>query len=267
MFSRIWTRCMMIILLPALAVVLSGIPMVAHAAQQPAERQNHPAMAPLHWESAARMHKTFLLGKDRGTLAVDAGGIEFRMANGRSLKWAFGDIHTVYITPRRLVLETYLNRSLHRPGEREYRFDLTQTLPSAVAAGIADAVARPSQNADPDPNAAAIVTIPVRHRTLTGGTNGMLRFRKEGIDYVATSSGDSRSWRWADLQTLSDPDANHLFVFGFRDTYTFDLKAPLSRKVFDWATDEIYQHTESADEPVGSIPNEPANSVAKEHDE
>ena len=267
MFSRIWTRCMKIILLPALAVVLSGIPMVAHAAQQPAERQDHLAMAPLHWESAARMHKTYLLGKDHGTLAVDAGGIEFRMANGRSLKWAFGDIHTVFIAPRRLVLETYLNRSLHRPGEREYRFDLTQTLPPAVAAGVADAVARPSQNADPDPHAAAIVTIPVRHRTLTGGTNGVLRFRKEGIDYVAGAAGDSRSWRWADLQTLSDPDAYHLFVFGFRDTYTFDLKAPLSRKVFDWATDEIYQHTESADEPGASIPNQSLNGGAKEHDE
>ena len=69
------------------------------------------------------------------------------------------------------------------------------------------------------------------------------------------------------LQTLSDPDAYHLFVFGFRDTYTFDLKAPLSRKVFDWATDEIYQHTESADEPGASIPNEPVNGGAKEHNE
>lgn len=267
MLSGIWTRCMKIILLPALAAALSGIPMVAQAAQQPAGQQDHPAMAPLNWEGAALMRKTLLPGKDRGTLVVDARGIEFRMAGGRSLKWTFGDIHTVYTTPHRLVLETYLNRSLHRPGEREYRFDLTQTLPPVVAAGVAETVARPSQNEDPDPNAPAIVTIPVRHRTLTGGTNGVLRFREEGIDYVATSSGDSRSWRWADLETLSDPDAYHLFVFGFRDTYTFDLKAPLSRKVFDWANDEIYQHTESADEPVASIPNQPVNNVAKEHDE
>lgn len=258
---------MKIILLPGLAVALSWIPMVAQAVQQPAKRQNHPVMAPLHWESAARMRKTFLLGKERGTLAVDAGGIEFRLANGRNLKWAFEDIHSVFIAPRRLVLETYLNRSLHRPGEREYRFDMTQTLPPAVAAAVADAVARPSQNADPDPNGAAIVTIRVRHRTLTGGTNGVLRIRNEGIDYVANSSQDSRSWRWADLQTLSDPDAYHLFVFGFRDTYTFDLKAPLSRQVFDWAADEIYQHTESADAPGASIPNEQVNSGAKEHDE
>lgn len=216
-------------------------------------------MAPLHWASSARMRKAFLLGKAHGILAVDAEGIEFRMAGRRSLKWAFGDIHTVFIAPRHLVVETYTNRSLHRPGEREYRFDLTQTLPPSVAEGVAEAVARPSKNADPDPRAAAIVAIPVRHRTLTGGTNGVLRFRKEGIDYIAESTGDSRSWRWADIQTLSDPDAYHLFVFGFRDTYTFDLKAPLSRKVFDWAIDETYQHTESADEPL--------KAGAKEHDE
>lgn len=267
MLSGIWTRCKKISVLPALALTLSGIPMAAQTAQPPAEQQGRPAKAPLHWESAARMHKTFSPVKVRGSLVVDAAGIEFRRSDGRSLKWNFVDIHTVSITPHRLVIETYLNRSFHRPGEREYRFDLTQTLPPAVAAGVADAVARPSQNADPDPTALAIATVPVRHRTLTGGTNGVLRFRKEGIDYVATSTGDSRSWRWADLQTLSDPDAYHLFVFGFRDTYTFDLKAPLPRTVFDWATDEIYQHTESADEPGASIANEPAHGGAKEHDE
>jgi hypothetical protein len=107
----------------------------------------------------------------------------------------------------------------------------------------------------------------VRHRALTGGTNRVLRFRNDGIDYITASSGDSRSWRWTDLQALSDSDPYHLFVFGYKDTYTFDLRALLSRNLINWAMDEIYAHTESTEGPGGSILNAPAGGAAGEQDE
>ncbi|MFP5227548.1 MAG: hypothetical protein ACLGXA_07940 [Acidobacteriota bacterium] len=213
------------------------------------------------------MHRADFIPGDHGTLLIDPTGVEFRAANDHSLRWTFGEIRTVFIAPHRLVVETYLNRSLHRPGERRYRFDFTQALPPAVAANVAEAVGRPSQNADPEADAPALATIPVRHRAFTSGTNGVLRFRQDGIDYVTTSREDSRSWRWADLQTLSDPDPYHLFVFGYRDTFTFDLKAPLSRKLLDQAADEIFTHNGPASGPVGTAPNGPESGAAGDHHE
>jgi hypothetical protein len=183
--------------------------------------------------------------KVRGTLAVDASGVTFRSGNGREQKWPLTDIRTAFVAPHRMVIETYENRSLHRPGERRYEFDLAQAMPAAVAAGLAADLARPLQNSVPDSEAPAIATIPAHHRALAGGTNGVLRFRQDGIDYVTSSKEDSRSWRWTDLETLSSPDPYHLFVFGYRDTYTFDLKAPLTRALFDRATDAIYAHNVS----------------------
>jgi hypothetical protein len=171
--------------------------------------------------------------------------VTFRPEDGREQRWAFTDIRTAFIAPHRLLLETYINRSLHRPGERRYEFDLTQAVPSSVAAAFAASIARPSQNAVIDSATPVIASIAAHHRALSGGTNGELRFRNDGIDYVTASKEDSRSWRWADLQTLSDPDPYHLFVFGYRDTYTFDLKAPLPRGLFDRAADEIYAHNQS----------------------
>ena len=123
------------------------------------------------------------------------------------------------------------------------------------------------QNADPDPDAPAIATIPVRHRSLASGTNGVLRIRQEEIDYVTSSNDDSRSWRWADLQTLSNPAPYRLFVFGYRDTYTFDLKAPLSGKLLDWASDEIFAHSESANRPAVTMPRETETGAAGGHHE
>jgi hypothetical protein len=267
MFSEIWTRCERVMLLPVMAVTLTGVSVNGQAVQQPAARQDHTLVVSLHWESPARMRRADLISSNHGNLLIDQNGVEFQAGNERSRHWTLAEIHTVFIAPHRLVLKTYVNRSLHRPGEREYRFDLTQPLPPAVAAALAEALARPSQNADPNPDAAAIAIIPVRHRAFSSGTNGVLRFRRDGIDYVTTAHEDSRSWRWGDLQTLSDPDSYHLFIFGYRDTYTFDLKAPASGKLLDWATDEMFKHSESADEPTVATPVDAVSRAAGVHHE
>ncbi len=267
MFTELWTRKTRTFLLPMIAVTLSAISMSAQVPQQPGGRQDHPATASFHWESPARMHRANLIPGDHGTLLIDQTGVEFRAAHGHSLRWTFGEIRTVFIAPHRLVVETYLNRSLHRPGERKYRFDLVQPLPPALASSLAEGVQRPSQDADPEANAPALATIPVRHRAFASGTNGVLRFRQDGIDYVTASREDSRSWRWADLQTLSDPDPYHLSIFGYRDTYTFDLKAPLSRKLLDWAADQIFMHNESVNGSVVAAPNGSESDSAGDHRE
>jgi hypothetical protein len=267
MFTGFWGRRKRAFLLPTIAVALSAMPMSAQAPQQPGGRQDHPATSSLHWESAARMHRANLIPGDHGTLQIDQAGVEFRATNEHRLRWTFGEIRAIFIAPHRLVVETYLNRSLHRPGVRKYRFDFTQTLPPDVAESVAEAVGRPSQNADPEADAPAFATIPVRHRAFASGTNGVLRFRQDGIDYVTASREDSRSWRWADLQTLSDPDPYHLFVFGYRDTYTFDLNAPLSRKLLDWAADEIFMHNEPMNGPVMTAPNGPESDSVGDHHE
>ena len=201
--------------------------------------------ASFHWKARARERVAPVWGKKHGTLTMDDQGVGFRADSGRARHWSFEEIRTAYLGPRRFVIETYLNRSLHRPGLRHYRFVLSQVMPPAVAAELAARIGRPVQNDDPDALAPAMATIPVRHRGLMRGTNGVLRFRKGGIDYVTSSKGDSRSWRWEDIQTVSEPDPYHLLLFGYRDTYTFDLKAPLSRKLFDYATNEIYRASEA----------------------
>lgn len=211
----------------------------------------------MRWETQAREIRAPLTPKVHGILAINEKGLEFRSTSGHDQRWTFEDIHTAFFAPHHLELDTYLNRSWHRPGTQHFKFDLEKTLPPAVAAALAARIDRPVQNADPDPAEPAIATIPVRHRTLIGGTNGVLRFRNGGIDYITSSRGDSRSWRWADLQTLSDPDPYHLFLFGYRDTYTFDLKAPLSRALFNHATDEIYAHSEALPEYAPGTMQEP----------
>jgi hypothetical protein len=258
MLSRKWKRSGWAIFALVTTTAIFGISIPSRAAPQLGETEpdGHATIA-ARWETHARKHRTPPLTKVSGSLAIDDKGVEFRSGGGHDQRWGFAEIHTAFIAPHRLSLETYVNRSLRRPGEQRYEFDLTEAVPAPVAAALAAGIARPVQNADPDSNASAIASISVHHRTLTGGTNGVLRFRDGGIDYVTTSRDDSRSWRWEDLQTLSDPDPYHLFLFGYRDTYTFDLKAPLARDLINHATDEIYAHNESVPVYSPGTPSRP----------
>ena len=86
----------------------------------------------------------------------------------------------------------------------------------------------------------AFATLGARHRTRGGGTNGILRFRESGIDYVTDSGRGARSWRWADIQTIARRDSFHFSVGAYRETFDFQLKEPMSRALFERLWNEIY---------------------------
>jgi hypothetical protein len=213
--------------------------------EQSAQGREAPVAAPLattlNWQSQARLHHG--LEGSPGTLTLSPDGLVFHPTKGSTLQWSFLEIQTFdLLSPRRLVITGYENRSWHGHGERKYRFDLSVVMPPDVAAELARRVAKPVRNADPDPTATSFATIPARHRTLAGGTNGTLHFGPDGIDYLTTNKQGGRSWRWSDIQTLAKPDPFQLRVNSYRETFTFELKQPMSRELFDRLWDEIYAH-------------------------
>lgn len=195
------------------------------------------AQAIQRWQSSARLHHqvTSILG----TLIFDQTGIHFQPSKGTPLDWTFPEVQTFYLTSRELTLTSYTNRGRHLPGVKTFRFTLASAVPPPVAAELAARVGKPSRNGDPDRSLPAFATIPVRHSTLLGGSNGILRLRHDGIDYVTTGL-DSRSWRWADIQTIANPDPYHFCISGYRETFEFELKQPMSQTLFDRLWDHIY---------------------------
>jgi len=200
-----------------------------------------PQATTVDWETQAQLHHG-LEGRP-GTLSLRQDGLVFRPAKGSTLDWPFLEIQTFdLLSPHRLIITGYENRGWHEHGERKYRFDLSVAMPPDIAAELARRVAKPVRNADPNPAATTFATIPVRHRTLGGGTNGTLRFGPDGIDYLTTNGQGGRSWRWSDIQTLAKPDPFQLRINCYREIFTFQLKQPMSRELFDRLWDEIYAH-------------------------
>jgi hypothetical protein len=177
------------------------------------------------------------------------------------MRWTFTEIKDLDLERYRIVLIGYDNRGWHVPGTRRFDVEIRRELPPNVAASLAEEIGRPARNRIPDPHAPAITEIAARRSKRFGGNNGLLRIRQLGIDYVTAQPGQSRSWSWRDLQTLSRPDPYHLLVFGYRDSYAFDLKGTLSREVFNQLSDEIWSSNESdvRGSPVTLPPGTPQN--------
>jgi hypothetical protein len=224
-------------LLTLLVVSLSAVCQSPQAANLQAT--GNSVQGGLNWESSARLRQ--VLRAKPGRLIFRDDGLTFLVDNGPNLHWPFWQIKTFdLLNPRSLAITDYENRSWHRHGDRKFHCDLAMPMPPTVAAEFASRVGKPVRNGDPNLSASSFAILPARHPTFWGGTNGTLRFGENGIEYVTTSGKGGRSWRWADIETLTLPDPYHLSIVGYRESFAFELKRPMSGETFDHLWRLIY---------------------------
>ena len=229
--------------------VLSAL-LIAVFPALPSERAFAQSSLAIEWQAPAQFRQLFKK-TIRGTLLFDSEGIEFR-APKFSKRWVYEEIKTFDLSgARELVITDYENRHWHEPGERAFRFTLSEPMPPGTAAGFTTRVGRPVINGDPYATGASIAELPAHHRERFGGSNGTLRLREDGIDYVAADGRDGRSWRWSDIQTLANPNPWELRVTAYREIVEFDLKRPLSRDLFDRLWNSLYAQDLNVAPPDG----------------
>ncbi len=233
-FRRIHLNLALAVL--ALSAALAPNPL--QAAVEPVAQPTAETAATLNWQSPARWRHG--LKKTSGTIAFSNRGVEFQAVKGKRRFWPFEEIQTFKLSPREFNLTGYQNRKWRLHGERSFRFDIKFAVPPEVAAQLARRVGKPVKDADPNASAPAFATLAARHRTRAGGTNGILRFRNSGIDYVTQGGRGARSWRWQDIQTIANPDPYHFRVGGYRETFTFELKQPMTKELFDRLWNDVY---------------------------
>ncbi|HEY1730610.1 MAG TPA: hypothetical protein VGG15_02630 [Terriglobales bacterium] len=208
---------------------LSGI-LGVRAAASPASSET--------WQSAAQWHRV-LRKAVPGTLQIGRDGVEFQSATFTG-HWAYTEIHTFDLSANELTLTTYEDRHWHEPGERRYHFSLREPMPSGIAATLTARVGKPVRHGIPRETATSFAAIPAHIRARFGGSNGTLRLKDDGIDYVTQDGRDSRSWRWADIQTIANPNPYELRVTAYREIAEFELKRALPRAQFERLWDRLY---------------------------
>ncbi len=170
-------------------------------------------------------------GSEAGVLTIDASGVHYRSQNEKTvLDFAFDDIREADVSdPRKVRLFSYerAKKRLARP--RLYQFKIlegTTGTGEALAEFLAGRLERPVVGAYGIQEGAG--RIRAYHRHVLGGCDGSLRFGGDAVGFDSTNRKHSRTWVYADIETIGTMDPFHFRLTTYAETYNFDLKQRLS---------------------------------------
>jgi hypothetical protein len=159
-----------------------------------------------------------------GTLTVDDAGIRFVGPKKHAWTWRYQDIQQLTLAPGRLNILTYKDCKLRLGADVSFTF--TGKIPVETL--------YPQWRAKLDQRFVAAVAdedsvaegIAVKHVNLLRGTQGILSFTPDSVIYA--SSGDSRTWRYSDIQFISSSGPFQLTITTFEKQFHFQLKQPIA---------------------------------------
>jgi len=168
-----------------------------------------------------------------GTMTADDSGIRFAGPK-HSFAWSYDDIQQLRLEPGKLHILTYADSRLRLGADREYDFagDLPMSELYALWKRRMDErfVAEVSQ-----PPVAGF-SVPAKHLKPMRGSQGTLVFGSDAILYSSPSRGESRAWRYSDIDSISSSGPFQLTIttferaptqYGSRKGFNFELKQPI----------------------------------------
>ncbi|HZT33241.1 MAG TPA: hypothetical protein VFA33_25355 [Bryobacteraceae bacterium] len=167
----------------------------------------------------------------RGVMVVDQNGITFHGAKKHSWSWRYQDIQELKLGPGSLHLLSYRDRRLHAGADQAY--DFTGAIPSGLytfwrdrldqrfVAEVADGAVRP------------LWEIPVKHLGRITGTEGILKIGEDRIVYATPQKNDSRTWRFQDIDHISNSGPFRLTIATLEETFNFQLKQVLPESKYN----------------------------------
>jgi len=185
-------------------------------------------------------------GGAMGTLHITLDGISFDekgKQHQHSRQWKYDDIQQLSLSPTELRILTYEDQKRQLGRDREYVFDhlpkeLAETLYPMFAtrldqrfiAQLSDPALRPQWQ------------MPVKLRHGLSGSEGMLLVTDDHIAYSSEAAGESRVWRFTDIESISmagpfDFSITTLERTGPRHSapteFRFQLKEPLAENRYN----------------------------------
>jgi hypothetical protein len=161
-----------------------------------------------------------------GTLTITNVGVSFEETtkdgkNPHSWRWDYQDIQQLKIAPKSLTVLTYKDNKWKLGADREYEFDLVSDKTFEDAYNMLKK--RLDQRfvaAIPDSLSAALWEIPVKHLLRFGGDEGVLQIGTDEVVYNSLKQGESRSWRYQDIENISSSGPFQLTVTTFEHAKT-----------------------------------------------
>ena len=164
-----------------------------------------------------------------GTLIITDAGVSFEETykNGKKPKhphawrWDYQDIQQLKIAPKSLTVLTYKDNKWKLGADREYDFDLRSEKTFDDAYGLLkNRLDQRLVAVIPDHVSTVFWELPVKHSLRFGGDEGVIQVGPDEIVYKSAKPGESRTWRYQDIDTISSSGPFQLTITTFERAKT-----------------------------------------------
>ncbi len=201
-----------------------------------------PSGGPLSFE-ARHDHRR---GSCTGRLSFDEKGVAFesQTRKGHSWQWTWLDIQQFKLLDTGEVsLLTYKDNKWRLGADREFHLHVAaKELGAQVSPLLRSQLERRFVSGLGETDAAALWGIPVKHLLRISGTEGKLVVARDRIVYQTETPGDSRTWLFSDMESISTSGPFQLTIttherarshYGDRKGFNFELKEALSESRYN----------------------------------
>lgn len=164
-----------------------------------------------------------------GTLTVTDAGVSFeetykdgkKPKHPHAWRWDYQDIQQLKIAPKSLTVLTYKDNKWKLGADREYQFDLVsdKTFDAAYDA-LKNRLDQRFVAVIPDHVSNVLWNISVKHLLRFGGDEGVIQVGPDEIVYKSAKPGESRTWRYQDIDSISSSGPFQLTITSFERAKT-----------------------------------------------
>ena len=168
-----------------------------------------------------------LRGGCAGAMTVDENGVRFTGAKRHVWSWKYDDIQQLRLAPESIYILTYKDSKLRLGEDREYNFTgkipaeelyalLKDRMDQRFVAAVGQTIGLPTWS------------LPVKHLRPIVGSEGTLQFTAEAIVYSTPTKTESRTWRYADIESIASSGPFQLTITTLEKGFNFQLKQPIT---------------------------------------
>ncbi|HLK50298.1 MAG TPA: hypothetical protein VKT49_19280 [Bryobacteraceae bacterium] len=172
-----------------------------------------------------------------GVMTVDDDGVRFAGPKGHAWTWKYQDIEQLRLEPARIRILTYKDNKWRLGADRAFEFTGTPPYETLLQIWRDLMDQRFVAALPPLTSVEGVFSIPVKHLKRLSGSEGSLVFDDDSIAYSASGSGESRIWRYSDIDRISSSGPFQLTIttferdrsdYGERKDFNFQLKQPIT---------------------------------------
>lgn len=164
-----------------------------------------------------------------GRLTISERGVSFeesypegkRPKHPHAWQWEYRDIQQLKVGLKSLTVLTYQDNKWKLGADREYEFDLLsdQTFEAAYRV-LKNRLDQRFVAAIAEQPSGVLWEIPVKHLLRFGGDEGVLQVGPEEVAYRSAEKGQSRTWRYQDIENISTSGPFQLTITSFERAKT-----------------------------------------------